>query len=115
MSLRLRDYQITHHQKLPARYGTFIRGPIPFGWIVDAENLGGSALAIGLSLWLMKSIRGSGSDFTASLQELATPYKLSRQSARRALSKLCQAGLISLHSLPGRKQRIQILVERYRK
>src|SRR4051794_21253385 len=43
----------------PRRTGRFLRGPVPWCWLLQAMQLPGKALAVGLMLWLQSGMTGS--------------------------------------------------------
>ena len=82
----------------------FLKGPIPWLWIVAAMGLRGSALAVGVSLWLWSGIRRSRS-FPISLSRLPIP----RAAASRGLRDLEQAALVRVRRRPGRRTVVTIV------
>jgi hypothetical protein len=89
--------------------GRFLRGPVPWAWIVQAARLRGSALSVGLMLWHKVGIaRGQKVLFCLSQ---ATEMGLSRQAARRGLRALQAAGLVSVMRKPGRGLEVTLPVD----
>jgi hypothetical protein len=78
----------------------FLKGPIPWPWLVLAARLPGRALPVALLLWREAGCR----------RRRTVPFCLSRGlklgvtvgSARRALRRLEAAGLVRVRRLPGR-------------
>jgi hypothetical protein len=95
----------THEEMVPMM--KFIKGPIPFEWLRQANALPGKAGAVGVALWFLKGVRRS-SEFvlTAEAQSLAG---CSRQALYRALHALQVAGLITITERRGGRPRISIL------
>jgi hypothetical protein len=86
----------------------FLKGPIPRLWIVGASKLSGRALHVGLELWYFAGLTRS---LLVSLnQSRLTELGVSRDSARRGLRQLEEAGLISVQRHSGRKPIITILL-----
>jgi hypothetical protein len=105
-------YSIRTQSRVPyTRYESFIRGPIPIGWLVDVSKLGATVLEISLSLWYLQSKKGG--PFKASLNELADIFGRSEQTARRAISSLQRGGYISVLKRVGEKSQFSIRTENY--
>lgn len=82
----------------------FLRGPIPWPWLVSAMKLPGCAVHVGLHLWVMAGITNT----------MTVPLNLSRLSvdrsaASRGLAALEGARLVSVARRPGRKPLVTIL------
>src|ERR1043166_8983167 len=69
---------------------TFLKGPIPWWWIIQAAELPGKALIVGLCLW---RLRGATKKNVISLgnSELK-PFRVDRAAKSRALSALEEGG-----------------------
>jgi hypothetical protein len=80
--------------KLPGSGGRYLKGPIPWPWIVAAAALPGKALIVGLCLW---RLAGATKNRTVVLsnRELA-PFGIDRAAKSRALAALEGAGLITV-------------------
>jgi hypothetical protein len=109
-TLRLNDYELGPDEVAAApapqqtarsrSRGRFLRGPVPWEWIVQAARLRGSALSVGLMLWHKVGIaRGQKVLFCLSQ---AAEMGLGKQAARRGLRALQAAGLVSVERKPGR-------------
>ena len=88
--------------------GAFLKGPIPWDWLVQAGRLPGQALAVSLVLW-----REAGCENRRTLPfrlSLARQFGMHPDTARRALHALEQAGLISTVCIPGRRLEVTLLV-----
>jgi len=86
---------------------TFLKGPIPWPWIIQAGQLPGQALAIALVLW-----REAGCLNRCTIPfrlSLALQFGMSRDSARRAVHALAKAKLISILVIPGRHLEVTLL------
>lgn len=87
---------------------TFLKGPIPWDWLVQAGRLPGQALPVGLVLW-----REAGCENRRTIPfrlSLARQFGMHSDTARRALHALEQAGLISTRCIPGRHLEVTLLV-----
>jgi DNA-binding transcriptional ArsR family regulator len=92
----------------PARNANrFLKGPIPWDWIIRAYGLPGQALLLGLCLWRLK---GATRRDTVPLSntELA-PFGIDRAAKSRGLAALEKAGLINVDRQRGRWSNITIL------
>ncbi len=79
----------------------FIKGPIPFDWMQNAASLPGKTLAIALSLWYLKGLKGA---LTFSVTSKAVGLAdCSRQAYSRGLNSLVLAGLIEVDQQAGRR------------
>src|SRR5436190_17675163 len=80
-----------------ARGQRFLKGPIPWAWLMRAAQLPGRALHIGVALWFLSGLTRS---FTVKLggRPLAE-LGVDRHSKYRALRQLENAGLIHLTRL----------------
>jgi DNA-binding transcriptional ArsR family regulator len=89
------------------RTGRFLKGPIPWDWVIAAAQLPGKALAIGLCLWRLSGAKKSTS-VVLSNSELA-PFGIDRPAKSRALAALEKAGLIEVARKPGRWPTVTLL------
>lgn len=73
---------------------TFLRGPVPWAWIARASRLSGSALRVGLVLFLEQGFRSSPivKVSTGRLRELG----VSRKAVYRAIDLLARHGLLEV-------------------
>ena len=96
-------------KRKPPNYcrSTFLRGPIPWPWLVRAMTLPGRALAVALVLWREAGIR-KAMTFPLSQARLREAA-ISTQAARRGLRALAMAGLLTIHRPPGRSLEVTIL------
>lgn len=85
----------------------FLKGPIPWDWIVRASGLPGAALAVGLCIWrLVGATRRSSVKLS---NKECEPLGISRYAKSRALKTLEAAGLISVEHRRGRFPRIELM------
>ncbi len=78
----------------------FLKGPIPWDWIIRASRLRGRALTLGLCLWRLEgATRKTAVPLgNAELQ----PFGIDRAAKSRGLAELEQAGLIKVTRQRGR-------------
>jgi hypothetical protein len=84
----------------------FLKGPIPWEWLERTFPLRGKALHVALLLW-----REAGCSNRRTVRICLRgklPACLTRQSARRALRALADAGLVTIENLPGRGLEVTI-------
>jgi hypothetical protein len=85
----------------------FLKGPIPWSWLVRAMALPGAALAVALILWREAGI--------VKRLTVAAGHSRNRRcgilpdAGRRALRNLEKAGLVSIARKPGRGLEVTIL------
>ena len=97
----------------PPRHGPhdrFLKGPIPWAWIVRAANLPGKTLHVSLTLWHKAFMLGCRT-VKLSYSELDS-MGCKRECARRALMHLENARLVSVKRHAGRSPVITILEAR---
>ena len=84
----------------------FIKGPVPWDWIVKAANLSAGSLKVSLALWQLAGMKKSGTVKLSNgiLKELG----VSRKTKYRALRRLENAGLISVSKASGSSPEIRI-------
>jgi hypothetical protein len=78
----------------------FLKGPIPWPWLERAFLLPGKALHVALLLWREAGCRRCRTVRFCLNGDL--PAGLNRQSARRGLRQLADAGLVAIRRPPGR-------------
>jgi hypothetical protein len=86
----------------------FLRGPIPWDWLVRAARLPGHALHVGVALWHLSGLHRQSAQVvlhSAVLRELG----IARTTAYRALTALEDAALIVVERHPGRLPRVTLL------
>lgn len=87
--------------------GRYLKGPIPWNWVLRASMLLGKALIIGLCLWRISSATKSKTVVLGN-RELE-PLGIGRSAKSRALAELEGAGLIRTERRPGRWSEITLL------
>lgn len=71
----------------------FLRGPIPVEWLARAHEAGGSALAVGLSLWFVRGVSGATGPVKMRSATRAR-FRLTPDQTRGGLRALEAAGLV---------------------
>jgi hypothetical protein len=112
-ALRLSDANLDDpRRRVPSRPprhqpgGKFLRGPIPWDWLLQAGRLPGSALHAAMLLWFEAGCRKTR---TVSFNRTrAAEFQLSPDTMSRALRELEAAGLVSILRPPGRCLRVTI-------
>jgi hypothetical protein len=94
----------THGEKPKAV--RFIRGPIPFEWMQNANALPGKAGAVSLALWFLSGVKSSMT-FAVSAEAEALAA-CSRQAFSRGLNALAAEGLILIRRKAGARPIITI-------
>lgn len=85
----------------------FLKGPIPWAWLLRAGQLPGRALHVALVLWREAGCKNSRTvPFRLSL---ALQFGIHADTARRGLHALAKAGLISTRYVPGRHLEVTLL------
>lgn len=79
----------------------FVRGPLPWPWIVRAGSAPGKALLVGLAVW-REAGRLNRRTVRLSLSALARQVGTHRHTALRGLQALEAAGLVQTRRRPGR-------------
>jgi hypothetical protein len=78
----------------------FLRGPVPWPWLLAAGACTGKALHVALALW---HEAGMARSRTVPFRPArAREFGMSRDTARRGLRALERAGLVSARQVPGR-------------
>jgi hypothetical protein len=85
----------------------FLKGPIPWNWIVRASELPGQALVLGLCIWRLKG--ATRKDTVALGNAELKPFGIDRAAKSRGLATLEKAGLIKVNRTPGRWCNITLL------
>lgn len=88
----------------------FLKGPVPWTWIVRGSQLPGKALIIGLCLWRLKGTTGKAS-ITLSNSELR-PFGIDRAAKSRGLAALEKARLIAVERRQNRWPVVTLLRSR---
>jgi hypothetical protein len=85
----------------------FIRGPIPFDWLMRANNIGGKAGLVGNALWLYVGLKKSLAFKIDGKLDLLCG--ISRQARQSNLKKLEENGLIKFTNRSGCYPQIEII------
>ena len=88
----------------------FLRGPIPWGWLIAAARASGrgSGFKVALALWHLSGLAHQSR--TIDLQGRALrDFGVDRHAAYRGLANLEQAGLVAVERHPGRMARVTLL------
>src|SRR5262245_52827324 len=95
--------------KQPRRRCTdrFLKGPVPWRWLLEAMALPGKALAVGLMLWQLRGM--AGRDPVLFCLTRAAADGVPTTTARRAVRALEDARLVSVERRPGRGLEVTIL------
>jgi len=86
----------------------FLRGPVPWSWLIRGARLPGRALQVGIALWHLSGLNGGAQTVVLSgavLQELG----VTRTTGYRALRTLEDAGLVAVDRHHGRLPRVTLL------
>ena len=93
--------------KAPRRQRLFIKGPIPFDWLRQANTLEGSTGLVAVALWFYVGLQGARSfKLDGRLDQLCG---LTRQTRDQCLRRLQTAGLIHLRKRHGSYPSVQII------
>lgn len=88
------------------RYISYLKGPVPWGWLQSASRLGGKALAVGVAIWRLSGIKKAP---TVKLSLSTLDMGFDRSNASRALVALERAGLVTVVRAPGCSPLITII------
>lgn len=100
----------TGREHLPPRHRPgekFLKGPIPWDWLVAATALPGKALAVGLVIWFEAGCRNAGT-VPVNLSNLSN-LGIPRRTAIRALQALSEVALVKLEHRAGRPTLVTLL------
>jgi hypothetical protein len=90
----------------PHQAGRFLRGPVPWGWVIAAASLPGQALIVGLCLWRLAGAMGSRTVMLSNAE--LEPFGIDRAMKCRALAALERAGLITVAREAGRFPKVTL-------
>ncbi len=85
----------------------FLKGPIPWKWIVLAARQPGKALHVAIALWFLSGMLKSGRIKLNNI--LSKTLGVTRYAKHRSLSSLEQAGLISVEQSRGKSPVVTLL------
>jgi len=89
--------------------GWFIRGPISGSWISKAAHLGGHTVNVALAILYVKGFQKNRKNNMAELERFHFDrFGVKKDSARRALNRLQEAGLIK-YTKDGQKYKVTII------
>ena len=74
----------------------FIQGPLPGSWMETAANLPGHSLHVALAIWYVRGLAKNKNKIVLERFHL-NRFSVKKDSARRALQRLQDAGLIEYH------------------
>jgi hypothetical protein len=86
--------------KVRPRRSRFLKGPVPWNWIVQASELPGKALIVGLCLWRLRGAVGNDTVMLGNVE--LEPLGIDRAAKSRALAALERAGLVTIERNLGR-------------
>jgi hypothetical protein len=79
--------------------GSFLKGPVPIGWLSAAAQLPGKTLHVAVSIWFAHGVHGQRR-FRLTTRWLAWS-KIGPKALSKSLHRLREAGLIGLEYRPG--------------
>ena len=85
----------------------FLKGPVPWKWIVRAFQLRGKALLLGLCLWRLRGATGRSTVWLSNSE--LKPFGIDRAAKSRGLAALEKAGLVAVNREAGRWPIITLL------
>lgn len=88
--------------------GRFVRGPLPWDWLVAAGSLPGKGLQVAVSIWLQVGMKGVD-EVLISMSMIAREFNIDRATAGRALAALEQRGLVEVRRRPGAKALVRVI------
>jgi hypothetical protein len=92
--------ELKRPQDSPRKKPRFLKGPVPWPWLLQAMKLPGKALAIGLMLWFRRGLTGRRTVHFCLGRAAADGIPTT--TARRAMRELERAGLVTIERRPGR-------------
>jgi hypothetical protein len=85
----------------------FLKGPIPWPWLVKAMTIRGRALAVALLIWMEVGCAGSRTIYFSIAR--AVTEGIPESTGRRAIRALEAVGLIAVRRKPGRGLEVTIM------
>ncbi|MFM7077323.1 MAG: hypothetical protein ACKO3G_14860 [Planctomycetaceae bacterium] len=76
----------------------YLSGPVPMSWLAEAVTAGGSALALGVSLWFQRGMRKRFGPILRVDTAVRKVMNLTADQSRRAVTALAARGLIHVHT-----------------
>lgn len=93
----------------PQAVKAFLRGPIPWGWLIRAGNIPRrNALIVGVVLWHLAGLRSERVGLVLCVNR-CKPFGLGRKAVERGLRDLEAAGLVSVVRASGRCARVDLI------
>jgi hypothetical protein len=92
--------QVRLADKFVASADRYLKGPVPWAWLVAASKLPGKSLAVGLCIWRLSGVMKSRTLVLGNTD--LEPLGVDRAGKSRALAALEAAGLISIKRKRGR-------------
>ena len=92
----------------PRTRAGFLKGPVPWPWLMRAAQLPGQAFKVGVAIWHLAGLKKKHT-VALSLTSLDEELAVHRDAARRGLCALEEAGLVSVERHAGRKPIVTIL------
>jgi hypothetical protein len=89
---------------------SFIKGPLPLGWMQRASCLPGKTLQVALTLWYLAGLKKTQSVRLASKQ--LAGMGVSRDAKYDALDRLASAGLVSVQQQSGKAPMVTLLTSK---
>jgi DNA-binding transcriptional ArsR family regulator len=111
--LRLGSASAADHRAVPLtppkpRAGEhFLKGPVPWQWLMAAAQQRGKVLHVAITLWFLAGLNRRR-EVKLSLTRVQS-LGISRSSASRALAALERAGLVVVSRVPGRNPKVTLL------
>jgi hypothetical protein len=110
--MNLDDLRAEGAQLAPKRHTTrrkerFLKGPVPWPWLVRAMKLPGRALHVGIYVWFFAGMSRSET-VVLTMSRLQRELGFSRATATRGLAALEAADLVSVERATGRAPRVTI-------
>lgn len=92
----------------PQRGEQFLKGPIPWPWLLLAGQCKGKALHVAISLWRLVGL--TKSPVVDLNQSRLISFGVSRDAARRGLRSLEMSNLVSVERKPGRRAKVTLIL-----
>ena len=85
----------------------FIKGPIPFNWIIKAGKLPGKTLHLAIQMWFLVGVL-KNKTIRVNLSKISRELRISRMTLIKSMKALENAGLITVQRIPGQKSIVTI-------
>ncbi len=103
--------KISFLQRKPPRHKVgekFLKGPIPWAWILKAGCIPGKALHVAIYIWHLAGINGVRT-VSINLSQFNANWGFDRSTASKALKALELAKLVKVIRSPGKKPQVTLL------